>query len=123
MLPRRIPKPGKRQHRWRSTAHRDWIRGFACCVCDSSTNIEVAHVRMNSGAGIGQKPDDWRTLPLCAGPNSNKGRQLGCHNRQHIVGEKTFWADRDVEALIEEFIAASPKRAEIEKVRKERALG
>lgn len=122
MLPRRVPKPGKRSLRWRSTAHRDWIRGFACCVCGSSTNIEVAHVRMNSGAGIGQKPDDWRTVPLCAGPNSNADRQLGCHNRQHIVGEPTFWAGTDIEALLNEFAAASPKAREIADKKREREL-
>jgi len=68
---------------------------------------------MGSGAGMGQKPDDWRAVSLCR----------DCHQMQHRVGEETFWneySDRDVEALIEAFIAASPKRFEIEKVRKER---
>lgn len=128
MLPRRIPKEPKRASRWRSTAHRDFIREFACCLCGSRGNREVAHVRMNSGAGMGQKPDDWRTVPLCAGPKANIDEQLGCHNRQHIIGEPEFWREycakhgQTVEHLIDEFIAASPKRAEIERIRKERAL-
>lgn len=72
---------------------------------------------------MGQKPDDWRTVPLCDGPKSNKAGQLGCHNRQHVTGEETFWkgAERDPEELIEALIKASPKRAEIERIRKERA--
>jgi hypothetical protein len=72
---------------------------------------------------MGQKPDDWRTVPLCAGPHSNIDEQLGCHNRQHIVGEQTFWKGRDVEALIAEFVKASPRRAQIEQIMRERANG
>ena len=65
---------------------------------------------MNSGAGMSQKPDDWRTVSLCS----------ECHSRQHNIGERTFWRGIDVERLIEAFIAASPKRREIEQVRRER---
>jgi hypothetical protein len=39
------------------------------------------------------------------------------------MGEESFWKDRDVEALIAEFIKASPKRREIEQIRRERADG
>lgn len=65
---------------------------------------------MSSGAGVGQKPDDWRTVSLCR----------GCHALQHRVGERTFWSDVPVETIIAEFIKASPKRREIEAVMKER---
>lgn len=120
MLPRAIPKHRKNGLRWRSPAHLAFVRSRVCSVCGSSTNIEAAHVRLGSGAGMGQKPDDWRTVSLCAGPNSNNLGQLGCHNRQHIVGEQTFWKDIDVEALIDSFCKASPKAHEIAQVRKER---
>lgn len=118
MLPARIPKKPKRASRWRSTAHKDFVRGHACSNCGSTAGIQAAHVRMNSGAGIGQKPDDWRTVSLC-GP---------CHNGdQHTkLGEPAFWAayhkrsGQDVEALIAEFIKASPKRHEIEQIQRER---
>ncbi len=125
MLPRRIPKPTKRATRWRSPAHTTWIRGFACCACGSATNIVAAHVRLGSHTGMSQKPDDWRTVPLCDGPHSNKDEQLGCHDRQHAVGEKTFWlnAKIDVEALIAEFIKASPRRRQIEQEMRERTNG
>jgi hypothetical protein len=62
---------------------------------------------------MGQKPDDWRAVSLCGGVE-------GCHARQHRVGEDTFWADRDVEALISAFIQASPKRREIEQIMRDR---
>jgi hypothetical protein len=111
-LPPRIPKKPKRASRWRSQAHCNFVRSHGCCVCYSWTSIEVAHVRNGSGAGVGQKPDDWRTVSLC---------QV-CHSLQHRMGEHTFWMGRDVEALIAEFIKASPKRQEIEAVRRERGL-
>lgn len=120
MLPRSIPKHPKRGSRWRSQAHLAFVRSRVCSVCGSSTNIEAAHVRLGSGAGMGQKPDDWRAVSLCAGPNSNNLGQLGCHNRQHIVGEETFWKGNHVEALIDSFCKASPKASEIAQVRKDR---
>ncbi len=123
MLPARIPKKARRASRWRSQAHSSWIRGFACCVCGSMTNVEAAHVRNGSRAGISQKPDDWRMVPLCAGMASNAEGMLGCHNRQHVVGEETFWRGRDVEALIGAFIKASPRKAQIEQEMRERAHG
>ena len=120
MLPRRIPKPSRRATRWRSQAHCAWIRGFACCVCGSMTNIVAAHYRLGSHTGASQKPDDWRTLPMCDGPFSNAEGQLGCHDRQHLVGEQTFWKGRDVEALIAEFCKASPRAAQIRQAQRER---
>lgn len=106
-LPRRIPKPAKRASRWKSIAHRDWIRGFVCCTCASPVGIEVAHVRLGSGAGMGQKPDDWRTVPLCR----------DCHQNQHTMGEETFWKGRYVEELIDQFCKASPRAAQIREAR------
>jgi hypothetical protein len=125
-LPRRIPKSPKRATRWRSRAHTTHVRGFACCNCGSITNIEAAHVRIGSDAGYGQKPDDWRTVPLCSGPFSGVGATLGCHQVQHAKGEKTFWREyershgQSVWQLIDELCAASPKAAEIRRVRQER---
>lgn len=127
-LPARISKTPKRASRWRSQAHCAFVtRDFACAMCGSKLNREAAHVRMGSGAGMGQKPDDWRVVPLCAGPHSNIDGQLGCHNRQHIIGEPAFWAQyqkqhgQTVEDLIAAFIKASPKRSEIERILRERA--
>ena len=112
MLPPRIPKKPKRASRWKSTAHRDFVRSHSCCNCGSIANLEVAHVRLGSGAGIGQKPDDWRAVSLCQ----------DCHRHQHLIGEQTFWAEQDIEALIRAFIAASPRRAQIEQIMRERGL-
>jgi hypothetical protein len=115
MLPRRIPKAPKRASRWRSQAHCNFVRSHECSTCGSAANIEVAHVRLGSGAGIGQKPDDWNTVSLCGG-------QRGCHALQHRLGEISFWASYEIDpqALIAAFIKASPKRHEIEQARRER---
>jgi hypothetical protein len=53
---------------------------------------DAAHVRIGALAGIGQKPSDRRTTPLC-----HKH-----HMEQHSVGERTFWArlGRDPEQVI-----------------------
>ena len=106
-LPPRIPKKPKRESRWRSPAHCNFVRSHACSVCHSQVAIEVAHVRIGSGAGMGQKPDDWRTVSLCK----------VCHNAQHEIGERTFWGGQDVEALIDAFCKASPKAREIAEAR------
>lgn len=113
MLPQRIPKKPKRATRWRSQAHLSFVRKHACSMCGSMVNIEAAHVRFGNGAGIGQKPDDFYAVSLCGGPE-------GCHARQHREGERTFWSGHALADLVEAFIKASPKRHEIELIRKER---
>ena len=117
MLPRRIPKKAKRASRWKSPAHCNFVRSHACCNCDSEVNIQVAHVRMGSGAGMGQKPDDWFTVSLCS----------DCHNKdQHQHGEPSFWeayykrTGVTVEQLMESFCKASPKAREIADAKRER---
>lgn len=114
MLPRRIPKPAKRASRWRSQAHCSFVRSHECSWngCEARP-IEVAHVRLGSGAGMGQKPDDFRTVSLC---------QFH-HAQQHKVGEQTFWSGIDVEGLIAAFIKASPRRHQIEQEMRDRANG
>jgi len=115
-LPPRLAKRPKRESRWRSRAHCDFVRSHACCACYRTAAIEVAHLRLGSGAGMGQKPDDWRTVSLCH----------ECHAKQHSVGEDTFWtlfrclSGTTVDALIEAFCKASPRAAEIRRVRQER---
>ena len=59
---------------------------------------------------MGQKPDDFRTVSLCK----------GCHGDQHRMGERSFWDGADVEALIEAFCKASPKAADIARIKRER---
>lgn len=113
-LPPRIPKKPKRASRWRSTAHCNFVRSHSCAVggCDGRP-IEVAHVRNGSGAGMGQKPDDWNTVSLCQHH----------HGEQHRIGESTFWQRigwKDPLDLAAAFAKASPKAREIEAAKRER---
>jgi hypothetical protein len=107
VLIRKLPKKPKRTERFISPRHRNHIRQHACVRCGAEAPIECAHVRLGSMAGISRKPDDFRAVSLCGGPD-------GCHQLQHTVGEASFWQGRDVEALIAEFIRTSPVRREIE---------
>ena len=119
-LPPKKPKPPKRATRWRSQAHLNHVRGYACSVCWSTVNIEAAHVRFGSGAGMGQKPDDWRAVPLCGRGGGIDGTMEGCHAKQHRIGEPVFWAGGNVETLIADLIRTSPRRREIEAAMAER---
>lgn len=113
MLPRRITKPTKRASRWRSQAHCSFVRSHECCVAGCGGRpIEVAHVRRGSGAGVGQKPDDWNTMSLC--------REH--HAEQHRIGELSFEAlhDLDMREMADRFADASPKAAEIRTIKRER---
>ncbi len=116
MLPPRIPKREKRTERWKSQAHLKFVRSHACSVCGSMVNVEAAHVRLGSNAGIGRKPDDHRAVSLCGGLD-------GCHQRQHTIGERTFWdsyakaSGQTVDQLIDALCRESPKRREIAEVR------
>jgi hypothetical protein len=68
---------------------------------------------MGSGAGMGQKPDDHRTVSLCR----------DCHSLQHNLGERSFWDDyrqakgATVNDLIDAFCKASPVAREIREAR------
>ena len=123
MLLQRIPKKPRRTERWKSQSHLNHVRKHACVNCGSVANIQAAHVRMGSGAGMSRKPDDFRCVPLCGGSPTVEG----CHSEQHRVGEPKFWAlyeslnGHDVEAVIDELIRTSPKRREIEDVMRERS--
>lgn len=116
MLPPKRKKAAKRSDRWRSQAHLHFVRSFHCSIngC-TGMPIECAHVRIGSNAGIGQKPDDWRTVPLCSEH----------HRMQHTVGERTFWANYEantphtVEDLINKFCESSPRAREIAARRQE----
>lgn len=104
MLIRKIAKAPKRSSRYRSQAHCNHIRSHACVMCDAAAPIEVAHIRIGSGAGMGQKPHDYWAVPLCR----------DCHARQHREGERSFWEGKTLPLIIDALIATSPKRREIE---------
>lgn len=104
MLPRKLPKPKRRETVVRSAGHLRFVRSHACSVHGCiATDIEAAHVRTGTDGAMGAKPgDDW-TLSLCATH----------HALQHAKGERWFQATYriDMKALAAEFWRASPHGA------------
>lgn len=105
MFPARKPKRAKPDKRFRSPAHRNFVRDHACCVCGSYERIEVAHVRKGTDGGLSMKPGDYWCISLCADH----------HAEQHRIGEGSFEARHgiDMKALARRFVDLSPKRAEL----------
>lgn len=82
--------------------HLNFIRSLKCVNCGTHENIQAAHLRLQTNGGMGKKPSDRYTTPLCH----------DCHAEQHRVGEKTFWGDRDVKKLCNDLWAVSGDRLE-----------
>ena len=107
---RKPPKAATRESSViRSPGHLAWLRGFTCSVwhhecCEG--RIEAAHVRLGAHAGMGQKPGDDRTVPMCSGH----------HAEQHRIGEKSFAAKYgvDLEAIAARLWKLSPHRRKME---------
>ena len=76
-----------KQPRVHNEKHLAFIRTIPCVICGDNTSVEAAHVRLSDGRiakknpGLGQKPDDKFTLPLC-------GKH---HREQHSMSEEEFW--------------------------------
>ena len=107
MLIRKLSKKPRgidnRPQRFRSQRHLRHVRSHACVNCDAEAPIEAAHYKLGTDGGMGMKPSDYWTTPLCR----------DCHARQH-TGERTFWQGKDPLAIIEALIRTSPVRREIE---------
>ena len=73
--------------RKRDIKHCAWIRTLPCVICGDNTTVECCHIRMADPeldkplTGMGIKPDDVWTLPMC-------GKH---HREQHRNGEYMFW--------------------------------
>lgn len=72
----------KEQPQIRSASHLKWIRGHHCAITndDCAGKIEAAHVRTGTDGGMGVKPGDNWTIPLCSVH----------HAWQHHHGEQSF---------------------------------
>src|SRR5215469_3659690 len=75
---RRKSKPDLR----RRGQHLAFVRQLPCVACGRAAPSEAAHVRTGTGGGVGVKPSDRYTVPLCT----------VCHAKQHRIGELTFWS-------------------------------
>ena len=90
--------PNQRKPRRRDKEHLTAISLLPCAVpgCGKMP-VHVAHLRYadaNEGAslcGKGQKPDDWRVLPLC------REHHMFGPQAQHGMNERLFWVSHRIE--------------------------
>jgi hypothetical protein len=103
MKPQRIIRPAtafsvgrpstKKRPRDENGKHLAFIRRLPCVACGDRRSVDAAHIRMASPvhgkqeAGLGAKPDDKWTLPLCRSH----------HNEQHDIGEAQFWSALNID--------------------------
>ena len=78
----------QKQPRERNDKHLRFIRGLPCVICRNDIQTQAAHLRFSDAAsgkvnaGVGAKPSDCYTVPLCQ----------DCHSSQHNMGdERAFW--------------------------------
>lgn len=92
---RKAAKMGVREEtKVRSHRHLTHVRSFVCCAfgrsgheCDG--RMEAHHVREETDGGVGMKPSDEFTVPLCS----------VAHMELHSKGEATFQAKYGVDLL------------------------
>lgn len=69
----------------RDDKYLDWVRQQPCVVTafqqDWGYPIHAHHVTIGSGRGLGQKPSDYRSIPLYSIE----------HDRLHAMGERAYW--------------------------------
>ena len=81
--------------RVKSEAYLKFIRSLPCLLCGDNTSVEAAHIRFGDiragkrPTGMGEKPDDRWTLPLCKRH----------HDEQHKRGERLFWTQAGVSPM------------------------
>lgn len=84
-----------KQGRERDNTHLAFVRRLPCTLCRAEGGVDAAHVRFGSlsygkpHTGMGMKPDDKWTVPLCR----------GCHTTQHKQNEKAFWDGNGINVL------------------------
>ena len=89
-IERTVPRPVRAPDLRRNGDHLKFIAAIGICLaCGRRGPCEAAHVRKGTGGGMGLKPPDKFTLPLCA----------ACHHEQHQIGEAEFFGRLQIDAL------------------------
>lgn len=84
----------------RCPRHLAWIRTLPCAIPGCRSKAQAAHVRMGTGGGMGMKPPDRWSIPLCCVH----------HYEQHRTGHKAFDAKYgiDLREIAESLARRSP---------------
>ena len=78
----------QRRQRIQSLGHIAFLHSLPCIACGNDLGSDAAHIRFTDpraskrNPGIGQKPSDMWTVPLCR----------VCHSKQHSMNERAYWA-------------------------------
>ena len=81
-IPRSLTPRKSKPNLRRRVQHLAFVRQLPCVACGKAAPSEAAHVRTGTDGGVGVKPRDRYTVPLCT----------VCHAKQHRIGELTFWS-------------------------------
>ena len=89
-IPRSLPAHHRKPNLRRAATHLAFVRQLPCLACGASPPSQAAHVRSSGDGGVGIKPGDKYSLPLC----------VSCHiNDQHRIGEAAFYARLGIDPL------------------------
>jgi hypothetical protein len=88
-IPRTVSQGKRKSNPRKQAGHLAFIRALPCAACGTAAPSEAAHVRTGTDGGIGIKPSDRHTLPLCPAD----------HQRQHKIGETSFWSELGIDPL------------------------
>jgi len=84
-----------KQKIYKSKAYLAHVRSFPCCACGRS-DTECHHIRFSFNSGVGMKPSDCWSIPLCP----------ACHREYHDHGPVSFKKKYDVDIWRELFLIA-----------------
>lgn len=90
-IPHVVKKPKPKVDLRMRPRHLAFVRLLPCVCCGKLGPSEAAHVRIGGDGGMGLKPPDRLTVPLC-GP-------FGCHADQHQRGEQAFWSELGIDPV------------------------
>lgn len=77
---------------FRSEPYLASVRKLPCRACGRTSHVAAAHLRKGTDGCGEEKPSDFFVNPLCDGRLAG-GSFFGCHERQHAIGEVTFWTE------------------------------
>ena len=70
----------QKQPPFKSQRYLRWVRTLPCSICGTDQNIEAHHIIGHNLSGMGMKPHDTLTMPLCQKH----------HKELHDNGAETF---------------------------------
>ena len=88
-IPRTVTRHKPKPNLYRRLQHLAFVRQLPCVACGRLAPSEAAHVRTGTDGGVGVKPADRYTIPLCT----------ACHAKQHRIGELPFWSALRIDPL------------------------